>query len=175
MIAELGRADVVTGVADTADVVDPQLRQRISSGRTLGYAPGSQINVEGVAAAHPDVLVSAGMDESAYPKLRDAGVSVLADAEWLEATPLGRAEWIKVLAALTGTEKKAGEVYGKLRDDYAAVARKSAAPAGRGAVRSDARGHLVDAGRRRLRRATHPETPAAAIHGRVTRAAARCS
>jgi iron complex transport system substrate-binding protein len=126
MITELGRADVVTGVADPADVVDPQLRQRISSGRTVGYAPGSQVNVELVAAAHPDVLVSAGMDEPGYPKLRDAGVRVLADAEWLEATPLGRAEWIKVLAALTGDEKKAGEVYGKLRDDYTAVARKSA-------------------------------------------------
>jgi iron complex transport system substrate-binding protein len=126
MIAELGRADVVTGVADTAHVVDPQLRQRISSAKTVGYAPGGQVNVEGVVAAHPDVLVSAGTDEPSYPKLRDAGVGVLADAEWLEATPLGRAEWIKVLAALTGTEKKAGEVYGKLRDDYTAVARKSA-------------------------------------------------
>ena len=126
MITELGRADVVTGVADTADVVDPQLRQRISSGQTIGYAPGSQVNVEGVVAAHPDVLVSAGMDEPGYPKLRDAGVRVLADAEWLESTPLGRAEWIKVLAALTGTEKRAGEVYGKLRDHYTAVARLSA-------------------------------------------------
>jgi iron complex transport system substrate-binding protein len=126
MITELGRADIVTGVADAADVVDPQLRQRISSGRTVGYAPGGQVNVELVAAAHPDVLVSAGMDEPGYPKLRDAGIRVLADAEWLEATPLGRAEWIKVLAALTGTEKKAGQVYGRLRDDYTAVARKSA-------------------------------------------------
>jgi iron complex transport system substrate-binding protein len=126
MITELGRADVVTGVADTADVVDPQLRQRISSAKTVGYAPGSQVNVEGIVAAHPDVLVSAGTDEPSYPKLRDAGVGVLADAEWLEATPLGRAEWVKVLAALTGTERKAGEVYGKLRDDYTAVARKAA-------------------------------------------------
>jgi iron complex transport system substrate-binding protein len=126
MITELSRPDVVTGVADTADVVDPQLRQQISTGRTVGYAPGRQVNVERVVAAHPDVLVTSGIDEPDYPKLRDAGVDVVADAEWLEATPLGRAEWIKVLAALTGTEKKAAAVYGKLRDDYAAAARTSA-------------------------------------------------
>jgi iron complex transport system substrate-binding protein len=126
MITELGSTDVVTGVADTADVVDSQLRQRIDTGKTVGYAPGRQLNVERVVAAHPDVLVTSGIDEPDYPKLRDAGVDVVADAEWLEATPLGRAEWIKVLAALTGTEKKATAVYGKLRDDYAAAARTSA-------------------------------------------------
>jgi iron complex transport system substrate-binding protein len=126
MITELNRTDAVTGVADPADVVDPQLRQRISSGKTVGYAPGRQVNVERIIAAHPDVLVTSGTDEPAYPKLRDAGVNVVADAEWLEATPLGRAEWIKVLAALTGTEKKAAELYRKLREDYAGVARKSA-------------------------------------------------
>jgi iron complex transport system substrate-binding protein len=126
MITELDRADAITGVADTADVVDPQLRQRISSGEVVGYAPGNQINVEGVLAAHPDALVTAGTDDPSYPKLRDGGVDVVADAEWLEATPLGRAEWIKALAALTGTEKRAAEVFGKLRGDYAAAARKSA-------------------------------------------------
>jgi iron complex transport system substrate-binding protein len=126
MIAELGQANVVTGVADTAYVVDPGLRQRIDTGKTVGYASGRQLNVEGVVAAHPNVLVTSGIDEPGYPKLREAGVDVVADAEWLEATPLGRAEWVKVLAALTGTEKKAGELYGKLRDDYGAVARKTA-------------------------------------------------
>lgn len=57
MIAELDRADVVTGVANPADVVNQPLRQRIDSGATIGYAPGRQINSERVVAAHPDVLV----------------------------------------------------------------------------------------------------------------------
>jgi iron complex transport system substrate-binding protein len=126
LITELGVANVVTGVADTAAVVDPQLRQRISSGTTIGYAPGNQVNVEGVLAARPDVLVTAGTDDPAYSKLRDGAVATVADAEWLESKPLGRAEWIKVLAALTGTEKNANQVYDRLRSDYAAVARQSA-------------------------------------------------
>ena len=126
MIAELDRADVVTGVANPADVVNQQLRQRIESGATIGYAPGRQVNSERVVAAQPDVLVTSGLDEPSYPKLRDAGIGVVADAEWLEATPLGRAEWIKALAALTGTEKNAAEVYRDVRDAYASVARKAA-------------------------------------------------
>jgi len=126
MITELSRADAVTGVANTADVVDPVLRQRISDGKTIGYAPGNRVNVEAVLAAHPDVVVTAGTDDPSYPQLRGGGISVVADAEWLESTPLGRAEWIKVLAALTGTEKKAAEVYTRVRDDYHALVRRSA-------------------------------------------------
>ncbi|WP_371685524.1 ABC transporter substrate-binding protein [Mycobacterium sp. MFM001] len=98
MLAELDRTDVV-----------------------VGHARGAQVDVEAVVAADPDVLVTAGIDDPGYARLRDAGVDVLADAEWLEATPLGRAEWVKVFAALTGTEKNAGELYAKLRGDYGKV------------------------------------------------------
>ncbi|MGH3969759.1 MAG: ABC transporter substrate-binding protein [Mycobacterium sp.] len=125
MITELGQQHVITGVANTANVVGARLRERIDAGKIVGYAAG-QVNVETVIAGHPDVLVTPGTDDAGYAKLRDAGVAVIADAEWLEAGPLGRAEWVKVLAALTGTEKKAGELYGKLREDYGAVARKTA-------------------------------------------------
>ncbi|MGA8547984.1 MAG: ABC transporter substrate-binding protein, partial [Mycobacterium sp.] len=107
MLTELNRADAITGVAD-------------------GRGPAQQINAESVIAAHPGVLLTPGADDPSYAKLRDAGLAVVADAEWLEATPLGRAEWVKALAALTGTEKKANEVYAKVRRDYRAVAAKIA-------------------------------------------------
>ncbi|MCV7257983.1 ABC transporter substrate-binding protein [Mycobacterium shimoidei] len=126
MISELQRTDVITGVANTAYVVSPQLRHRVDSGKIVSYAPGQQIDAETVLAARPDVLVAAGIDDPGYVKLREAGVPVVADAEWLEPTPLGRAEWVKVLAALTGTEKKADELYAKLRDDYHRIARRAA-------------------------------------------------
>ncbi|ORV98818.1 ABC transporter substrate-binding protein [Mycobacterium kyorinense] len=126
MLAELDQTDVVSGVAAAATVVNPALRQRIQAGKVTEYAPGAQVSVEAVVAARPGVLVTAGTDDPSYAKLRDAGIDVLADAEWLEATPLGRAEWVKVFAALTGTEKKAGELYGRLRGDYGKAAEKAA-------------------------------------------------
>ena len=122
MLAELDRRDVVAGVADPGAVVDPGLRARIAAGAVAGYAPGGQVNVETVLGAAPDVLVSGGLDDPSYAKLTAAGVPVLADAEWLEPTPLGRAEWVKVLAALTGAEAAAAAVYESVRADYRATA-----------------------------------------------------
>lgn len=126
MITDLGQADVVAGVADAANIINTQIRQRVSAGSVVEYAPGQQINTETVIAGHPDVLMTAGTDDPSYAKLRDAGVNVIADAEWLEAAPLGRAEWIKVFAALTGTERDAAEVYGRLRGEYRSLATKTA-------------------------------------------------
>lgn len=127
MIAELGQADVVTGVAEPAAVSEPQIRRRIDAGKVVGYAPGRQINTETVLGADPDVLVTQGTDDPGYPKLQEAGVGVVADAEWLEPTPLGRAEWVKMFAALTGTERRAAGVYDAIRTGYRAVAAKASA------------------------------------------------
>ncbi|PQM51393.1 ABC transporter substrate-binding protein [Mycolicibacter virginiensis] len=127
MISELGQAGVVTGVASPAAVADPQIRARIDAGEIVGYAPGGQINIERVIGAGPDLLVTEGIDDPGYPKLREAGTPVLADVEWLEPTPLGRAEWIKVFAALTGTEHQAAQAYQAIRDRYRALAAQAAA------------------------------------------------
>ena len=126
MITELDQAGVVTGVASTAAVADSHIRERIDAGQVTGYASGGQVNIEAVLHADPDVLVTQGIDDPGYPKLREAGIPVLADAEWLEATPLGRAEWIKVFAALTGTERHAEQVYASIRDSYHALAAQAA-------------------------------------------------
>ena len=127
MITELGQADVVTGVASPPAVADAAIRGRIDGGAILGYAPGGQVNIETVLRAGPDVLVTQGMDDPGYPKLRDAGIPVVVDAEWLEPTPLGRAEWIKVFAALTGTEHRAQQTYRVIRDGYHALSARAAA------------------------------------------------
>ncbi|WP_242424707.1 ABC transporter substrate-binding protein, partial [Frankia sp. EI5c] len=53
-----------------------------------------------------------------YQKLRAAGIPVVANAEWLESDPLGRAEWVKFMAALTGDEEKAGKIFDRIEADY---------------------------------------------------------
>ncbi|ALG83595.1 ABC transporter substrate-binding protein [Gordonia phthalatica] len=123
-MAALDRVDVVTGVANADYVSNQQVRDRISEGKVRGYADGTTVKTEDVITGHPDVLVSAGFDDPAYAKIAKAGIPVLADADWLEQSPLGRAEWIKFFAALTGTEKKAADTYSGIKKGYLEVAEK---------------------------------------------------
>jgi iron complex transport system substrate-binding protein len=122
LFAELGRLDAVTGVADAAFVNDEEVREAAEAGEVAEYAAGGAIDTETVIAESPDLIMSGGTEEPEYETLRDADIPVVANAEWLEADPLGRAEWIKLAAALTGTEEQAEEVFDGIVADYTETA-----------------------------------------------------
>ncbi|MDH6282061.1 ABC transporter substrate-binding protein [Prescottella agglutinans] len=126
LITELGQLDILTGVANASYVNGDDIRARIAEGKITEYASGKTVNVEKVVAENPDVLMTQGTDDPSYAKLRAAGIPVVANAEYLENTALGRAEWIKMMAALTGTEAKAATLYDRIRSDYEKVAQVAA-------------------------------------------------
>ena len=115
---ELGVLSALTGAANTAMISDAQVRARVSDGKITEYASGATIDVERVLAAHPDVLLTDGTENTAYPVLRRAGIPVVAVADWLEADPLAIAEWIKLLGILTDTSARAHEVFGSVAARY---------------------------------------------------------
>ncbi|WP_372410442.1 ABC transporter substrate-binding protein [Streptomyces luteireticuli] len=126
LLTATDRLGVLTGVADTSLVTTPEVRARVKAGKVAEYAKGGTINTEKVIAARPDVLLTQGSDDPHYPKLRAAGIPVVADAEWLEPTPLGRAEWVKATAALTGAEERADRVFHDVETAYTEAARQAA-------------------------------------------------
>ncbi|MFD9303974.1 ABC transporter substrate-binding protein [Streptomyces sp. NPDC060048] len=126
LLTETGTLDVLTGVANASNISSAEVIERVKAGEVIEYAKDRTLNAETVIGAKPDVLMTQGTDDPQYPKLRQAGIAVVANAEWLESSPLGRAEWVKAMAALTGAEKRAGEVFDTIEGDYQKVAAKAA-------------------------------------------------
>ncbi|WP_415949191.1 ABC transporter substrate-binding protein [Streptomyces sp. KLOTTS4A1] len=126
LLTETGTLDVLTGVASARAISSAEVIERVKAGRITEYAKDRTLNAETVIGAKPDVLMTQGTDDPQYPKLRQAGITVVANAEWLEPSPLGRAEWVKAMAALTGAEQRAGEVFATIEGDYRKVAEKGA-------------------------------------------------
>lgn len=130
----LGIADVVTGVSNGEVVVTPSVRERIDAGDVTTFAEDYEVNTELVIAEDPDVFVTAGTEDPADQVLTDAGVPVMANAEWLETSPLGWAEWIGFFAALTNTEAEATDVYAGIEARYEAARELAAGVAERPSV-----------------------------------------
>ena len=124
-IVDIGGLDQLTGVADGSLISNTAVAKRVSDGQVAVYARGGTIDVESVLAANPGVVMTDGVDAPEYNKLAQAGIGVVAGADWLESTPLGRAEWIKVIALLTGHEAKANEIYAGVRDRYRDIAARA--------------------------------------------------
>ena len=113
---------LVTGVSDGSWIVTPSLRERIDAGAIESFNTTGVIDTEVILAADPDVYVTAGFDDPAHEAITGAGIPVVANAEWLERTPEGWAEWVGLFAALTNTEARANELYAEWIADYDAAA-----------------------------------------------------
>ena len=129
----LGADDVLVGVGDFRYVSAPRVRRRIAAGLVYEAGQSEALNNELLVARRPDLVMASGWPGQGlghFPTLAAAGIPVLINSEWVETTPLARAEWVKVLAVLLNQEDLVNRKFGQVARDYqrlAAVAR--AAPA----------------------------------------------
>src|SRR5574344_1450945 len=85
---------------------------------------GAELSAELLFASKPDAVFafSTGTDAyDAYPKLAPLRLSVVFTTEWLEASPLAKAEWIKFFGVLSGCEGRADSLFDVMERDYLQV------------------------------------------------------
>jgi iron complex transport system substrate-binding protein len=112
-LADLEVLDRVVAV-DTIDwIYNRDIRARYSEGELVQVGSGADIDVERIISLEPDVVLMspAGPDDPAIERLHGAGIPALAYADWREQSPLGRAEWVKLIGVLTGRLDRATEVF----------------------------------------------------------------
>lgn len=122
----LDATDIITGMAGAKYVFNPDIRERVEQGEILSFSEG-EFNNEQALELNPDlVMVSAGQSSQFddYRVLMNSGIGVFINAEWLETTPLGKAEWVKVMAAFLNKEKAANEKFGMVEKQYKALRKK---------------------------------------------------
>ncbi len=130
---KLGATDAVVGVGDARYVFTPAVRARLASGAARSVGEGEAISAETIAALQPDVVLmsSIGGVGAVARALQAAGIPVVFVGDWAEATPLGRAEWLRFLAAFVDAGARADTLFGGIARRYSALARRVAAAEGR--------------------------------------------
>lgn len=124
-LAQLGLLEHLIGVDTGLFFNNPDVIAKLEAGELLEVGSGSSINVEVVLAAEPNVIMaySSGLSEyDAHPILLDAGLDVVLNNEWVETSPLGRAEWLKFTAALFNAEAEANAIFEQIVTDYTQLA-----------------------------------------------------
>jgi len=113
-LTELGLLDQLVGLDSFLYVNTPAVRELIASDALVEVGSGPQINIELVLATDPDLVMSYGVGSPEYdthPVLLEAGVPVVLNSEWVETTPLGRAEWLKFTALFYNEEAQAEALF----------------------------------------------------------------
>lgn len=121
MLAELNAADAVIGMGESEWVVNQAFRSRLESGKITPLPGAGNLAMEQIIQLEPDAVMMIGQFANQYTrmeKLRNLGIPVIINADWLEQTPLGRAEWIKVMGRLVGKKDQADRYFDQLAMEY---------------------------------------------------------
>jgi len=120
-----GVADIITGLGSLQYVSSPAVRQNISAGKVKEVGIDGTMNDEVLISMKPGLVMVMGNPDakfSKYETLTGAGIPVMLNSEWLETTPLGRAEWVKVMAALVNKEEYVNKKFDAIESDYKRLA-----------------------------------------------------
>ncbi|MCF2520604.1 ABC transporter substrate-binding protein [Dyadobacter sp. CY351] len=121
----LDSENIITGLSNPQYIYSPKIQSRIEAGKVANIGRDQGLNNEKLVEMHPDVLMAMGgpgakVDQ--YSILTQAGIPILINSEWIEKTPLARAEWVKLIAALLNKEELVNEKFGKIENEYLRLA-----------------------------------------------------
>jgi len=110
----------LVGFPNTNFVSSEKTRSLISKGQIKELGHEENINTELLLDLKPDVVIgfSLNSNNKMFEVIEQFGIPVLLNGDWLEETPLGRAEWIKFFGVLFEKEKLADSIFDNIEKDY---------------------------------------------------------
>lgn len=100
------------GFPHTDYVSSVKTRKLIDAGIVKNVGQNERLNMEKLIDLAPEAIVTFGIDNNnpMIANLEKSGLNVIIQADWMEQSPLGKAEWIKLYAALFCKEKE-GKIF----------------------------------------------------------------
>lgn len=122
----LNQTSSIVAVSGTNLVNNKELQAKIAQGnlRDVGYE--SSLNYELIMSLKPDVVFAYGVghDLGYIAKLKELGIPIVFLAEYLEKTPLARAEWLKFVAAFYQQIPESEKQFDEIAQRYHALQEK---------------------------------------------------
>lgn len=119
-VEALGELKTLVGFPDTDYISSPAARKLVDEGQIKDLGMNEVINTEMVLLLHPDLIIgfSINEDNNSYDIIKRAGMPVIYNGDWVEQTPLGKAEWIKFFAVFFQKEAEADSIFKKIETSY---------------------------------------------------------
>lgn len=116
----LGVEDKLVGFPHTDYISSVKTRALIDKGIVKNVGQNERLNMEKLIDLSPELIVTFGVDNNnpMIKNLEKSGLKVLIQGDWMEQSPLGKAEWLKLYAALFGKEKEADQLFASIVKEY---------------------------------------------------------
>lgn len=122
----LDKIDDIVAINSSRHLTHKGMNARIDSGRVKKIGKEGHFDIERIASLDPDVIFISPFKRGGYDVLKSLGYPLVPMAAYEEETPLGRAEWVKMMAAFINQEEKADSLFGGIKNRYEALKKMAA-------------------------------------------------
>lgn len=126
--AKLGVVDKLVGVSNTKRINTPEVVLKIKVGKLAEVGNNESVNIEKILDLNPNLIMTYGVGNpqiDSHPKLIEAGLKVAINAEYMETSPIGHAEWLKFTALFFNQESIAQKTFNQISTKYENIAFKT--------------------------------------------------
>lgn len=138
LMYELGCKNDITGVCDKDYINIPDIKERVklSDGKAstsdtdkviIDCGSSMQPDIERIIALKPEgLLISPFENSGGYGKLDKLHIPIIETADYMETSPLGRAEWMKFYGLLFKSEERSDSLFSSIEKEYLALKAEAA-------------------------------------------------
>lgn len=138
LMYELGCKNAITGVCDKDYINIPDIKERVklSDGKAstsdtdkviIDCGSSMQPDMERIIALKPEGLFISPFENSGgYGKLDKLHIPIIETADYMETSPLGRAEWMKFYGLLFKSEERSDSLFSSIEKEYLALKAEAA-------------------------------------------------
>jgi iron complex transport system substrate-binding protein len=124
-LVSLGVVDRLVGHHGLRYVNTEEVRRRVDEGAVVEVGDGLQVDLETLFSVEPDLVLGFSSGDPRYDLPRPIGelsVPWVLTAAHMEATPLARAEWLKLTALFFDREREAEALFASIAERYEELA-----------------------------------------------------
>lgn len=111
----------IAAISESKHIYDDEIYKSVTNGTIAEIGYGESFDKEKLLELGISIVITVGWPNTPNKEkqiLDELGIPMIVFSEWHESTLLGRAEWVKVVAALTGTGAIANSKFEKVESEY---------------------------------------------------------
>lgn len=124
LLMQLGKLNSIGGVCDLKYIKIPYFSETCKEGKMVDAGDAMNPDIEKIIEMHPDLIMLSPFENSGgYGRIEELNVPIMECADYMESSPLARAEWMKFYGMLFGCEKKSDSLFVDIKNNYLSLCR----------------------------------------------------
>jgi len=117
-LLKIGKQQIILGISEADFVYDSVMKELLAKGSVEDVMKNGQLDFEKTISLQPELILYSPGPEGSLDQLKRTGIQLFMWPDYFEDSPLGRAEWLRVIGWLTGEEETTENWFNRIESEY---------------------------------------------------------